>query len=156
MWPRNIALTNNSTTEQNDDVTQILMGGASVFSLGGNTFDSKDNQSNQWRDMIEEKKLNPASRRQTCHLVTIYFTQKILTQQKIEEKKVVDFIDQYGAYLELYSSLVVAGNLRLKEVVARLMDVAKHDPIHNDAVNALSIKGTPVLYEPVRNSNFDL
>jgi len=45
--------------------------------------------------------------------------------------------------------LVVAGNLRLKEVVARLMDVAKHDPIHNDAVNALSIKGTPVLYEPI-------
>ena len=65
LWPRNIALTNNSTTEQNDDVSQILMGGASVFSLGGNTFDSKDNQSNQWRDMIEEKKLNPASRRQT-------------------------------------------------------------------------------------------
>ena len=64
LWPRNQVINNGSMFhDQGDDVSLISMGGVSSFSLGGSAYGG--GKAKQWRDIIEENKLNPASRTQT-------------------------------------------------------------------------------------------
>ena len=56
---------------------------------------------------------------------------------------------KFGAYLNLYTCLVSASNACIQEVVDNLLDIAKHDLHHIDAMATISKKGTLILYEPV-------
>ena len=85
----------------------------------------------------------------SCRLVTVYFTQKVLVQQRNESKEIIKFVQKFGAYLNLYSCLVSASNYFLTDVIDQLLEVASHDLHHNDAMGTLSKKGVLVLYEPV-------
>jgi len=155
LWPRhqnagnfNTAINDSSFVDHGDDVSVISMGGVSAYtsSGGGGTHAGK---AKQLREILEETKLNPASRMHTCRLVTVYFTQKVLIQQRNESTEIIKFIQKYGAYLNLYSCLVSASNYFLTDVIDQLLEVSSHDLHHNDAMGTLSKKGVLVLYEPV-------
>lgn len=65
----------------------------------------------------------------------------------MEQEVIIDFITSYGAYLDLNPCLISAGNLRLESVIHKLLEIAKYDLHHKDAMGILSKKGTLALYK---------
>ena len=99
----------------------------------------------------------------SCSLVTFYFTHKFysntqnpLNSQSLTsclsqnaEKEAAALIDAYGSYLDLYECLKFAGILRSKLLIDKLVNVAKHDSHHKEAVKTLQRAKVLLFYEPV-------
>ena len=68
------------------------------------------------------------------------------------EKAAVDFVERYGAYLELNRCLVKAGEVESDNVVRVLLSMAKKDKIHQAAMKEISKANVLVLYESVSTS----
>ena len=100
----------------------------------------------------------------SCRLVTFYFTHKFspsdasegddpvrassrLTQE--DEDEATALIEEYGSYLDIYKCLVSAGKLRSKTLVDKVVNVARYDIQHREAVKALQKAKTILFYEPV-------
>ena len=74
------------------------------------------------------------------------------TQQRLSlevEKEAATFIDKYGSYLDIYKCLVYTGKLHSKILVDKLVDVAKYDSRHKEAVKSLKKAKVLLFYEPV-------
>ena len=79
------------------------------------------------------------------------------TQQRLSlevEKEAATFIDKYGSYLDIYKCLIFAGKLHSKILVDKLVDVAKYDSRHKEAVKSLKKAKVLLFYEPVSQSSF--
>jgi len=69
----------------------------------------------------------------SCDLVTFYL-ENIIELSSSEE--VIDFIAKYGSYLNLKSSMsALMGSLKAKLIIPKLVEVAKHDPLYQSAVD---------------------
>ncbi len=69
----------------------------------------------------------------SCDLITFYLEQII---ELSSSEEVIDFIAKYGSYLNLNSSISVSmGSLKAKLVIPKLVEVAKHDPLCQSAVD---------------------
>ena len=105
----------------------------------------------------------------SCRLVTFYFMHKYSgaktsssdkgqdpsTQQRLSpevEKEAATFIDKYGSYLDIYKCLILAGKLHSKTLVDKLVNVAKYDSRHKEAVKSLKKAKVLLFYEPVSQS----
>jgi hypothetical protein len=115
------------------------------------------------RETIEDMELDVESRAEACFLITFYFTQELLpgmgakgplsagwrNKKFFPENDALDFVDMYGAYLRLPMALAYAAFLKSENVVAKLLELAKHDPRHLEALKDISKVNSLVLYEPV-------
>lgn len=101
--------------------------------------------------------LNPSSYcltpiRYSCSLVTFYFTHKYLPFGQLVQEDTEDalnFVDDYGSYLDLYKSFVVAGKLQSQSMIIKLVGLAKFDPQHREAMKGLQKAKVLLFYEPV-------
>mmetsp|Transcript_7430 Transcript_7430/g.12364 ORF Transcript_7430/g.12364 Transcript_7430/m.12364 type:complete len:1143 (+) Transcript_7430:213-3641(+) len=114
------------------------------------------------RETIEDMELDVESRAEACFLITFYFTQEILpgmgakgplsagwrNKKSFTEKDALDFVDMYGAYLRLPMALAYAAFLKSELVVVKLLELAKHDPRHLEALKDISKVHALILYEP--------
>jgi hypothetical protein len=66
-----------------------------------------------------------------------------------EEAEAAALIDAYGSYLDIYKSLVFAGKCHSKQIVDKLLGVAKYDVQHKEAVKVLQKAQDLLFYEPV-------
>jgi hypothetical protein len=90
----------------------------------------------------------------SCSLVTFYFTRKYLPngQTRLSENDEIDalsLVDAFGSYLDLYKTLVFAGNLKSQALVKKLVGLAKFDPQHREAMKVLQKAKVLLFYEPV-------
>ena len=69
------------------------------------------------------------------------------------EEEAATFIDKYGSYLDIYKCLILAGKLHSKILVDKLVDVAKYDSRHKEAVKSLKKTKILLFYEPVSQSS---
>ena len=108
----------------------------------------------------------------SCRLVTFYFVHKFsgtktsssdkgqdpLTKQRLSlevEKEAATSIDKYGSYLDIYKCLILAGKLHSKKLVDKLVNVAKYDSRHKEAVKSLKKAKVLLFYEPVSQSSHE-
>jgi hypothetical protein len=59
------------------------------------------------------------------------------------------FVKTFGAYLKLHSCLVCAAEIHAESIIPILLEIAKHDMRHRDALKLLSKKTFFTPYEPV-------
>lgn len=95
----------------------------------------------------------------SCSLVTFYFCNLLENPPKDQndapyisknaEKDAAELIDAYGSYLSLYECLLSAGRSHSKLLVDKLINVAKYDVQHKEAVKALQKAKVLLFYEPV-------
>jgi hypothetical protein len=89
--------------------------------------------------------------------VTYYFAQKILAGYmlpleerepesiKLVELEAMSFIEQYGSYLQMHTSLSYAALVHAEPVIEQLLLVASNDPSHRDATREIQ-KGTSLTF----------
>eukprot|EP00934_Nitzschia_sp_Nitz4_P008825 Nitzschia sp. Nitz4//scaffold57_size113557//83627//86971//NITZ4_004003-RA/size113557-augustus-gene-0.61-mRNA-1//1//CDS//3329554882//8815//frame0 len=53
------------------------------------------------------------------------------------DEEVKTFIERFGCYLQIHSSLSVASSVEAREAVLSLLKVARHDPVHKDAIKEI-------------------
>lgn len=64
-----------------------------------------------------------------------------------------EFVKCYGAYLQLHTCIAYAAAIEAEGVIHVLLDLAKHDPRHLEAMKQLSKSNALVLYDPVSYVN---
>jgi hypothetical protein len=154
LWPHTKASNGGSSVAASvaDDLLTIDSPGASPIPV---------RKKKNLRETIEDMELDVESRAETCFLISFYFTQEILpgmaengggwrNTKSSTETDALEFVDLYGAYLKLPMALAYASFLRSESVVAKLLELAKHDPRHLEALKDISKVNSLVLYEPVR------
>lgn len=153
LWPHTKASNSSNSVAASvaDDLLTIDSPGASPEPL---------RKKKNLRETIEDMELDVESRAETCFLISFYFTQEILpgmvengggwrNTKSSTETDALAFVDLYGAYLKLPMALAYASFLRSESVVAKLLELAKHDPRHLEALKDISKVNSLVLYEPV-------
>eukprot|EP00804_Cyclotella_cryptica_P006899 CCRYP_007058-RE/>CCRYP_007058-RE protein AED:0.02 eAED:0.02 QI:90/1/1/1/1/0.75/4/1519/1084 len=125
----------------------------SVASAGTHSKTTTDKRN--LREIIEQLELDPETRRETCSLVTFYFTHKYLPNGETplsedDENDAQALVDAYGSYLDLYKTLVFAGKLKSQALIQKLVGLAKFDPQHREAMKILQKAKVLLFYEPVR------
>ncbi|KAL7550964.1 hypothetical protein ACHAWF_014168 [Thalassiosira exigua] len=109
------------------------------------------------RELIEDLELDHETRRETCRLVTFYFTHKFsssgnggaaLKLSLEAEEEAAALIDEYGSYLDIYKCLVSVGRLHSQRLVDKLVAVARYDCQHKEALKALQKAKVLLFYEP--------
>lgn len=84
--------------------------------------------------------------------MTQYFIHKLLRSRdgEVEDLSLIEsFLQTYGSYLQLHESLVQAGAYRNSDVVKLLLDLAKYDPTHKEALKQVSKLSSLFFYETV-------
>ena len=93
-----------------------------------------------------------------CFLVTFYFIHSLLPRLLASnthnapddiEDTIAIFLKEYGSYLRMDTCLAYASVLRVTFVVELLLNIAKHDPRHREAMKQMSKSTSMVFYEPV-------
>jgi hypothetical protein len=153
LWPHTKASNSSNSVAASvaDDLLTIDSPGASPVPV---------RKKKNLRETIEDMELDVESRAETCFLISFYFTQEILpgmaengsgwrNTKSSTETDALEFVDMYGAYLKLPMALAYASFLRSESVVAKLLELAKHDPRHLEALKDISKVDSLVLYEPV-------
>ena len=89
----------------------------------------------------------------SCTLATFYFTHKFdksrpFTNDDFEEDA-IDFVNTYGAYLDIYKCLKSAGKFRSVKLIKKLVEAARYDPVHKEAVKAIQKTNELLFYQPV-------
>lgn len=93
-------------------------------------------------------------------MVTYYFTQHLLEpfttgdykESKIAEKEAIAFIQKYGAYLQLHTSLSSAAAAHASNHIKELLKLAKSDPTHREAMRHLKAAGSLLFYDTVSSA----
>lgn len=107
-------------------------------------------------EMIEDLELDVETRSETCFLVTYYFTHQVLTRygdngHELELDQVEDqvdtFVQKYGTYLQIHSCLVFSASVHAERAIDSLLEVAKYDPSHIDAVKEFKRANNMTFYE---------
>jgi hypothetical protein len=158
MWPYTKASQTESTAggSLGDDLLSL-----DSASLAGSPMLQKKRKN--LRETIEDMELDVELRAESCFLVTFYFTQEILpgimtqgsglvgwrNMRSFSEEDAIEFVDKYGAYLKLPMSVAYAAFTKSEPVFERLLELAKHDPRHKEALGEIARIHSIVLYEPV-------
>lgn len=115
------------------------------------------------RDKLEERiasmELDPDTKAETCHLITFYFKRKVMLQLQNygvqssdsfsqAETMAIEFIEKFGAYMNLYEALETASDYFSKNVIQKLLDLASHDPSHTECLKLFTKSGMFSTYEP--------
>jgi len=74
---------------------------------------------------------------------------KAQSEKADAEKESILYVKKYGAYLNLYNSLVAAADNFAEGVLRSLLELAAFDPHHMDIVKRLSKRNSILFYEPV-------
>lgn len=107
-------------------------------------------------EMVEDLELDVETRSETCFLVTYYFTHQILSMymgnaQELELDQVDDqvrtFVQKYGTYLQIHSCLVFSASAKAERTIDALLDVAKYDPSHLEAMAEFKRANNMTFYE---------
>jgi len=119
-----------------------------------------------WDDVLEIKALfkyltqHLFRHLRSCFLVTYYFSQKILTQYsscssdddtKAVDSEVAAFLHRFGTYLQIHSCLVFSAKVEAEKAIDQLLEVARHDPSHQEARKELTKANALTFYDAVRN-----
>ena len=64
------------------------------------------------------------------------------------ETKTIEFIEKFGAYINLYEALRTASEYFSKNVIQKLLDLASHDPSHIECLKLFKKSGMFTPYEP--------
>ena len=163
LWPHTKASTMESSAGSSlgDDLLTLDSAGVPASPLRA--------KKKNLRETIEDMELDVESRAEACFLITFYFTQEILpgmgakgplsagwrNKKVFTEEDALDFVDLYGAYLMLPMALAYAAFLKSELVVVKLLELAKHDPRHAEALKDISKVNALVLYEPVSYTMFE-
>jgi len=135
---------------------QNYSGDSDDISLGSSWGVSPTKLNFEEEELIADK-LDPETRTQTTFLTTLYFTSKFFCKKKNQigqdlEQEACAFVEKYGAYLKLHSSLVAASKAHSSKITDNLLEVAKHDPKHIEMMKELAAvrhkKNPLVLYVP--------
>ena len=59
------------------------------------------------------------------------------------------FVQRYGTYLQIHSCLVFSASVHAEKAIDSLLDVAKFDPSHLDAMREFKIANNMTFYEAV-------
>lgn len=68
--------------------------------------------------------------------------------QSIDEE-VAFFVQKYGTYLQIHSCLAFSASVQADRAIDELLEVAKHDPSHRDAVNEIEKANDLTFYDVV-------
>jgi len=71
---------------------------------------------------------------------------QLLSKQNMN--KVIQFVSSYGAYLQLHKSLLYAAEVQSEEIMQSILDMARYDVHHLDAIKTLDRRNSLILYEP--------
>ncbi len=93
-----------------------------------------------------------------CYLATFYFKRKMLSQFETcnsqdslamadTETNVIEFVEKFGSYLNLYEALIAASDCFSINVIQKLINLASYDPTHNEYVKLFSKDGILVPYD---------
>lgn len=63
------------------------------------------------------------------------------------ETNVIEFIEKFGSYLNLYDALIAASDCLSINVIQKLINLASYDPTHNEYVKLFSKDGILVPYD---------
>mmetsp|Transcript_4757 Transcript_4757/g.9803 ORF Transcript_4757/g.9803 Transcript_4757/m.9803 type:complete len:896 (-) Transcript_4757:78-2765(-) len=142
-------------------VSSRMDDGMSLSMASGSTAPKSSDHKRNLREVIEDMELDHETRRETCRLVTFYFTQRsslwstspineedIPSISQEDEMEAAKLIDTYGAYVDIYECLVSAGKIRSKLLVEKVVSVAKYDGRHAEALKALRKAKVLLFYEP--------
>lgn len=66
------------------------------------------------------------------------------------DEKMISFVQKFGCYLQIHSSLAFAASVESAGAVNELLKVANHDPSHRDAVREIRKADDLTFYDPVR------
>ena len=66
----------------------------------------------------------------------------------------IDFVDTYGAYLDIYKCLKSAGKFRSETLIKKLVEAARYDPAHKEAIKALRKTNVLLFYQSVSLRRF--
>ncbi len=69
---------------------------------------------------------------------------------------IATFLKEYGSYLRMDTCLAYASVLRATFVIDLLLSIAKHDPMHRDAMKQMSKSTSMLFYEPVSSNNLNI
>ena len=62
------------------------------------------------------------------------------------------FVQQYGTYLQIHSCLVFSASVKAEKAIDSLLEVAKYDPSHLDAMKEFKRANNMTFYEAVSRS----
>ncbi|KAL7464072.1 hypothetical protein ACHAXS_004408 [Conticribra weissflogii] len=157
LWPIHQPGMNSETSM----VSSRVDDGMSLSMASGSTAPKCSDHKRNLREVIEDMELDHETRRETCKLVTFYFTQRsslwyinsiniedIPSISQEDEMEAAKFIDMYGSYVDIYECLVFAGKIRSKLLVDKIVSVAKFDGRHAEALKALRKAKVLLFYEP--------
>jgi PDZ domain len=154
LWPQTKATSNSNIGVESvaDDLLTVDSSGTSPI---------PNRKKKNLRETIEDMELDVESRAETCFLITFYFTQEILpgmvgdrgisrvVKAAWTETQALDFLDKFGSYLRLPMSIAYAAFLESKTILEKLLELAKHDPRHLEAMKEVSKTDSLLLYETV-------
>lgn len=104
------------------------------------------------RELVEDLELDQETRVETCTLATFYFTHKFDKSRPFAnddlEEDAIDFVDTYGAYLDIYKCLKSAGKFRSGTLIKKLVEAARYDQAHKEAIKALQKPNVLLFYQP--------
>eukprot|EP00980_Cylindrotheca_fusiformis_P028429 scaffold22599_cov139-Cylindrotheca_fusiformis.AAC.20 len=156
LWPRMLRTTSPGGTIPSD---------ADSVTLDGSVGSSPSSRSAQGpkdiREVIEDQELDIETRSETCFLVTYYYTQKVIGQYSVEDdgqdtsrmdKDAVTFVKKYGAYLQIHSSLSCSAAAKASAPIKEILQLARHDPTHRDAVREIQKSSSLVFYDTAKLS----
>ncbi|CAJ1969124.1 unnamed protein product [Cylindrotheca closterium] len=153
LWPRDTGtpVPGGTVPSEDDDLTldDSFDSSPSLLSKQSKT------KTKDIREIIEDQELDIETRSETCFLVTYYFTQNLLEpflngeekDIKTAEKEAVAFIQKYGAYLQLHTSLSSAAAAKAATPIKELLKLAKRDPTHREAMRHMKAAGSLVFYD---------
>jgi hypothetical protein len=72
------------------------------------------------------------------------------------EDDISTFLKEYGSYLRMDTCLAYASVLKATFVIDLLLNIAKHDPRHREAMKQMSKSTSMVFYEPVSSNQYIL
>lgn len=88
----------------------------------------------------------------SCFLVTYFYLHKIIdggVNGEMSSSTEGSFVEKYGAYLQLHSCLTYAATVKDESAITHLLEAAKYDPSHLEAVKEIKKSKAFMFYEPV-------
>jgi hypothetical protein len=97
----------------------------------------------------------------SCFLATFFFTQQLLPayialrenlwadEEPQPEKEAIEFVKNYGAYLQLHTCLSCSAAVKAETMIEELLSVASHDVSHRDATREIHKAASLTFYDSV-------
>jgi hypothetical protein len=84
--------------------------------------------------------------------VTYFYLHKIIdggVNGEMTGATEMSFVEKFGAYLQIHTCLTYAANAKDESAIIHLLDAAKHDLTHLEAIKEITKSKDLVFYEPV-------